>query len=427
LDIKECIDYTPASKIGVLLMAYLGFVGYYAFTGFTAPPRILTATESLPVRFLSPNSTNITIDLRLTNLADALRFFDLSCAILRGTNSLGLERIPVNFTLTHRLKKRQDFSVIYASKSASAAFLFSADSNISAPISILPLQLNNDDTAIVSVSFDFGHIAPLNLSLFGFTFSYPYVNRSCDRYFAMMRYFFSGVVLYGIVMYIISWENVLQQDQSCILLGLVGLISCNPTGFWLRGYPRITTIVDAIVTSVFINNFRFFIFERIRAVVNQKPSPVLALFFWSLGAADLWCLLGPDWALLRAGGGSAVPPFSPALLCQTALTIAYAALVWRQCARVCCREHELPNEGNRTFCFGVVQFVALFASALQIGGGWVTRIGATAGPKLFALAAHFGGAAACLIWVKQFQDVVSEHEAPPQFFLDDSDSASTRE
>jgi hypothetical protein len=237
----------------------------------------------------------------------------------------------------------------------------------------------------------------------------------------MMRYFFSGVVLYGLVIYIISWENLLHQDSSCVLLGFLGLVSCNPANYWLQDYPSITRVLDAFIQAVFVNYMRFFLFERIRAVVNPKPSIFVQCFFCALCMADFWSETRADWALMRAVAGSRTLHFAPRSLCRAVMTGAYAFLIVSQWIHVCCREHELPHEKNRILCFGTVQFVAFLASSLQISGDWVPSIAISAAPKLLVLATHFTGAAACLFWVKEFQNSENNEQVSERFVLDTSD------
>jgi hypothetical protein len=416
-EVKECIDYASPAKSSLVLFAYLSFLGYYAFLGFTGPPRLSTAAETVPLHFQSPKTTNVTIDMRLVNLNSDLRFFDLNCEAVRNWSDSVDSAVQMNFSEIHRLKKGGSLSAISPVRFESGEFMFPAGSNVSTPVRVLPIEVDDHEAVILSVTVESAEIRRMNL-----TFSYPYVNPSYEGYFSMMRYFFSGTVLYGLVMYIMSWEEILHQDTTCVMLGFLGLVSCNPTSYWLQNYPRATAVVDAGLIAAFFNYFRFFVFERIREIVNEKPSIAVEVFFFALGFGDFWSGVGKDWALERAAAGSNSLPLDPGPLFQTVLFVVYAFLIGNQCRQVCCRRDELPHEATRTFCFGTVQLVAFLMTAVQIGGWWLPRIGADGGPKLSVFAAHFGGATACLLWRKEFQDAENDREVDLQFALDESES-----
>jgi hypothetical protein len=415
---KECIDYASSAKVMVVLTVYTIFVFAYAITGATAPPRALTASDTVPIRFPPFTSTNATIDIRLVDLEPGARWFDLQCSALRGTATGSRALINTTFVEIHRLKKGAVLSNLSTPRTNAIVFDFPPDSLTSDPVLLVPVDTRGHDTVILSLTMELGELKLL--PDLRFVFSYPYINPCYHQYFVMMRYFFSGTVLYGLILYLMSWDDLLHQDQGCLLLGLLGLVACNPTNFWLQKFAVWTAVSDAIVMALFVNYFRFFVFERIRAVVNPKPSFVIGMYFVAFCIIDIWNGIGQDWPLTRAIAGRNRTLFHAPSFCHGAYAAGYFLLLIMQWINVCCREHELPNESNRTVCFGAVQIIALLAVVMQDCAAAVPSLGISAAPRLVFLAAHFGGAAACLIWLKEFQGPERDEAPEAQFVLDDS-------
>jgi hypothetical protein len=90
--------------------------------------------------------------------------------------------------------------------------------------------------------------------------------------------------------------------------------------------------------------------------------------------------------------------------------------------RACWREVALPHETSRTFCFGTVQLFSLLATIVHdLVSKYFRVIPLSPIPELIFLASHNMGAAACLLWSKEFHREKSQHHFQSRFSLDSSD------
>jgi hypothetical protein len=252
----------------------------------------------------------------------------------------------------------------------------------------------------------------LNASKLSFLFSYPYLNPGYDGFFRTTRLFFSAIVLYALVIYVLSWRNPQHQDSSCVLLGLLGLVACNPLQYWFDALPGLVRTTGVLLRSLFVGFLRFFLFDRIQAVLAPKSSPWVQLFFAGFELVDLYFHSDQE----RPPGNVA------ALSGHVAFLVIYSFLVVFQWVRACWREVALPHEVSRTFCFGTVQLFSLLATLTHdLGSKYFQVIAFSPVPELVFLASHHVGAAACLFWSKEFHRERSRDHYQSRFSLDNSD------
>jgi hypothetical protein len=262
---------------------------------------------------------------------------------------------------------------------------------------------------LVSIDFDLTDLDGLDSSKLSFLFSFPYTDPSYDGFFRTMRLFFSAVVLYTLIIYVLSWENLLHQDSACILLGLLGLVACNPMQYWFDGHPDLVRTIGFVLRSLFVSFLRFFLFDRIQAAVTQKPSLSFQIFFAVFGIVD-FCF--------HATQGSP----SRVLSVHALFLAIYTLLVVFQWGRACWRDVALPHEASRTFCFGTVQLFSLLATIVHdLGSKFFRVILLSPVLELIFLASHSMGAAACLLWSKEFHREKSQPHFHSRFSLDSSD------
>jgi hypothetical protein len=402
-DVMECIDYDSSQRVTLVIFFYCLFLVFFCYQAFRSPSRVLYKSGLVPVRLPSTRAVNATIDLRFTAIPT---IFNLSCQAVRPQGSLGSPNLSAHFSETHRFKSGGEVSEVSKPRGGYGLFMFPEQSTVSSPVSLLSLEAPENGSVLLSINFRLKGIQNFTSNGLSFLFSYFCVSPEGDEYVRKMRVFCAVVVLYALVIYVLSWNQTRHADKTCLLLGLLGMLSCNPFG-----NVGIPPVVDLLLQSLFVAFFRFFLHEKVQSVVLQRASSDIRVFFIILGAVDFAFHFGLD-----------VIPRSRIVVLYVIFLLLYGGMIVSMWVQACMREVSLPHEGTRTFCFGLVQFFSLFFTIVRdVGGLLFAGLAASPGPALLLLGARYGGVAACLFWLREYHQGRLPDNFESRFSLDSSD------
>jgi hypothetical protein len=152
---------------------------------------------------------------------------------------------------------------------------FLTGTRTSTPFRVMHKEVREFDTAQVrlTLSSDFDSVS-------GFLFHSSFANPSAFKFSRVARLLLSLLLGYMLIVYFsfLSFDDQLFTELFCVLLGVMGVLSCNPLALFFPSAMSVQ-LLDHVSIAAFVALFRMFTLFQIEMIRGRSSSPNVLLVF----------------------------------------------------------------------------------------------------------------------------------------------------
>jgi hypothetical protein len=276
----------PRSIFAILIILSI-FAAAHIAVSYRAP-KILSYSEiSFAIDEGQGNST-IDLDVMFSGLYEDHRFLDVNCTFVRRYPPLRSISQEIEIASRSAFRKNETVVATMGTNPQSMKLEFVSGSRMSDSFRIMHREVRDYDHAHVrlTIATDFDPIDRL-------VFKSCFANPSAFHFSRVTKLLLAILLGYMMMVYLsfLSFDGDLFTELFCVLLGLSGVLSCNPLTLFLPS-PGSVRLSDHVLLATFVALFRMFCLLQLEVIRARSSAPnvgvvvILAVFFCCYATVD---------------------------------------------------------------------------------------------------------------------------------------------
>jgi hypothetical protein len=268
------VDSAPPRSILAVFLVLALFIGIHVAVAWRAP-KIITYTDDRFALREGEGNASIDLDLAYSQLDELHRFLDVNCTVVKRVPSSRNVGLDVDIGSRSVFLKNETVVNSVSSKPQTVKIEFLGGSKTSSSFTIMHREVHDYDSVRLrlTITTDFESIE-------AFAFRSSFANPSAFAFSKAARIFLALLLGYMLVVYLsfLSFDEEIFTELFCILLGVTGILACNPLTLFLRSGES-ARLSDHVFLAAFVALFRMFLLLQLELIRGRSASPNVLLVF----------------------------------------------------------------------------------------------------------------------------------------------------